>query len=562
MKEYRVEFLFIGFIILGFAIWKMSELVKTRCQYKQDKIREGLTVPIISTAPSNPNAKSNTAPVVAPAAPAPAVKPATPAAKPATPAVKPATPAVKPATPAAKPATPAAKPATPAAKPATPAAKPPSTIQAKSSAAQVKPANNQPASTTSDPATQKLLSDVRKIIRQKKTEPMSTEQFTTYTSQHEMTIHQRKKAATALDLSTYTLPILPMSIDNDSIADNAAPINIKEGMENKENADADTKDIMDRNLTSINAEDSQSKFKLRDYYIKAAHNAFNPDKFKNSNVSMDALLYVIARGCRFIDFEVFSVENEPVIASSSVNSFNYKETYNHIPVADAFEVLGNYVFSGSKCPNPGDPFIIHMRIMSRNITMYDKLAKIISQSKSVARYLLGPKYGREYQSKDLGNEDLLDFKGKIILIVDGTNPLYRKTKLFELVNMSSKSLFLSKYNYFGVKNVADPQVFKDANKKNMCLVLPEKAGRPINDGHNGPFTWGCQIAAMCFQEEVRDEKLKAYEDKFASVGYAFILKPEDLRYVQIMIPAPKPPNPKASMEARPAEAAGGVKITI
>jgi len=315
---------------------------------------------------------------------------------------------------------------------------------------------------------------------------MSTEQFTTYTSEHEMTIHQRKKAATALDLSTYTLPILPMSIENDSIADTAAPINIKEGMENKENADADTKDIMDRNLTSINAQDSQSKFKLRDYYIKAAYNAFNPDKFKNSNVSMDALLYVIARGCRFIDFEVFSVENEPVIASSSVNSFNYKETYNHIPVADAFEVLGNYVFSGSKCPNPGDPFIIHMRIMSRNITMYDKLAKIISQSKSVARYLLGPKYGREYQSKDLGNEDLLDFKGKIILIVDGTNPLYRKTKLFELINMSSNSLFLSKYNYFGVKNVADPQVFKDANKKNMCLVLPAKAGRPINDGHNGP----------------------------------------------------------------------------
>jgi hypothetical protein len=67
---------------------------------------------------------------------------------------------------------------------------------------------------------------------------------------------------------------------------------------------------------------------------------------------------------------------------------------------------------------------------------------------------------------------------------------------------------------------------------------------------------------MCFQEEVRDEKLKAYEDKFASVGYAFILKPEDLRYVQITIAPPTPPNPKASMEARPAEAAGGVKITI
>jgi hypothetical protein len=409
---------------------------------------------------------------------------------------------------------------------------------------------------------------------------LTTENFTPDTSENDMTIHQRRKAATVLDrFETNAPPPVAPGAAPPPVAPGAAPPpvapgaapppvapgaappppSVKEGLEN---ADEKSKEIIDRNITSINPEDSQSKFKLRDYYIKAAYNAFNPYKFKNSTVSMDALLYVIARGCRFIDFEVFSVDNEPVIASSSVNSFNYKETFNHIPVIEAFEVLGSYVFSGAKCPNPSDPFIVHMRIMSRNVTMYDKLADIIAKSKTVARNLLGPKYGREYQSKDLGNEDLLDFKGKIILMVDGTNPVYRETKLFELINMSSNSLFLSKYTYFGVKNIGDPQAFKDANKKNMCLVVPDKSGRPINEGHNGPYTWGCQIATMCFQEEARDEKLKAYEDKFASVGYAFILKPEDLRYVPITIAPPAPPDPKSSMEARPTEAAGGVKISL
>ena len=409
---------------------------------------------------------------------------------------------------------------------------------------------------------------------------LTTENFTPDTSENDMTIHQRKKAATVLDrFETNAPPPVAPGAAPPPVAPGAAPPpvapgaapppvapgaappppSVKEGMEN---ADEKSKEIIERNITSINPEDSQSKFKFRDYYIKAAYNAFNPYKFKNSTVSMDALLYVIARGCRFIDFEVFSVDNEPVIASSSVNSFNYKETFNHIPVIEAFEVLGSYVFSGAKCPNPSDPFIVHMRIMSRNVTMYDKLADIIAKSKTIARNLLGPKYGREYQSKDLGNEDLLDFKGKIILMVDGTNPVYRETKLFELINMSSNSLFLSKYTYFGVKNIGDPQAFKDANKKNMCLVVPDKSGRPINEGHNGPYTWGCQIATMCFQEEARDEKLKAYEDKFASVGYAFILKPEDLRYVPITIAPPAPPDPKSSMEARPTEAAGGVKISL
>ena len=471
MNENKVEFIFIGVIIIVFAIWNISELIKTRC-YQAKVIREGF--------------ETETREAAAAAAAA--------------------------------------------------------------AAAEVK-------------KTPEFMSQMKDLLKKNNVEMfisspvLSTENFTTETPENEMTVNQRKKAATTLDgfnSDTISTPPPPPPV--------ATPTDkLKEGLENM---NENTKELIDKNITSITPEDSQSKFKLRDYYIKSAYNAFNPDKFKNSNVSMDALLYVIARGCRFIDFEVFSVENQPVISSSSVNSFNYKETFNHIPVSEAFEVLGSYVFSGSKCPNPGDPFIIHMRIMSRNVTMYDNLAKIISQSKTVARNLLGPKYGREYQSKDLGNEDVLSFKGKIILMVDGTNPVYRSTKLFELVNMSSNSLFLSKYTYFGVKNVGDPQTFKDANKKNMCLVIPDKGGRPINDGHNGPFTWGCQIAAMCFQEEARDEKLKAYEDKFASVGYAFILKPEDLRYVPITIAPPAPPNPKASMEARPEEAAGGVKITL
>ena len=399
---------------------------------------------------------------------------------------------------------------------------------------------------------------------------LSTEGFTPSTSENEMTINQRRQVRTALDgapapavpvpLPTPPIPTPPAPPAPPVPAPPAAAVSsVKEGLDNP---DQESKKMIDNKLTSMNPEDSQSRFKLRDYYIKSAYNAFNPDKFKNSTVSMDACLYVLARGCRVIDFEVFSVENQPVISSSSVNSFNYKETYNHIPVSEAFEVLGSYAFSGSKCPNPNDPFIIHMRIMSRNVTMYDNLAKIISQSKTMARNLLGTKYGREYHSKDLGNEDVTSFMGKVILMVDGTNDLYRNTKLFELMNMSSNSMFLSKYTFFGVKNVGDPQAFKDGNKKNMCIVVPDKSGRPRNDGHNGPFTWGCQIVTMCFQEEARDEKLKAYEDKFASVGYGFILKPEDLRYVPITIAPPAPPDPKSSMEARPAQAAGGFKFTM
>jgi hypothetical protein len=61
---------------------------------------------------------------------------------------------------------------------------------------------------------------------------------------------------------------------------------------------------------------------------------------------------------------------------------------------------------------------------------------------------------------------------------------------------------------------------------------------------------------MCFQESARDEKLDAYEGAFNGVGFAFILKPKDLRYIPITIAPPAPPNPNSSFEGKPASAPG------
>ena len=238
MKEPQIEIVFIGIIILVFALWKISELIKTRC-YERRQWREGF---------------------VAAAEAAAAAKKDVPRSE-----------------------------------------------------------------------TETFLSQIERLIPTKVQLSsngggggvLSTENFTVDTTENEMTVHQRKKIAPVA-------PVAPVSAP--------PPSTVKEGLENP---DANTKEFIDKNITSINPQDSQSRFKLRDYYIKSAYNAFNPDKFKNSTVSMDAGLYTLARGCRFIDFEVFSVDNQPVIASSSVNSFNYKETF-YVKVLDK---IGKYLLN-------------------------------------------------------------------------------------------------------------------------------------------------------------------------------------------------------------------------
>ena len=56
MKEHTVEFIFIGIIILGFAIWKISEMVKTRCYQKQVRIQEGFAAEKAAAASAKPDA--------------------------------------------------------------------------------------------------------------------------------------------------------------------------------------------------------------------------------------------------------------------------------------------------------------------------------------------------------------------------------------------------------------------------------------------------------------------------------------------------------------------------
>jgi len=324
---------------------------------------------------------------------------------------------------------------------------------------------------------------------------------------------------------------------------------IREGLENKTDSPG---------ISNVNFRDAQSKYKLKDYYVKTAYNCFNGEDYKNSNVSYDALRYCLERGVRCLDFEVWSVNNEPVIASSSEDSFYYKETYNHLQFSEAIETIGDYAFSNSISPNPLDPLILHIRFRSQNATMYEKMAEIMSKSSIITPRLMGAVYSRENRKNDFGNVALKDLMGKVIIMTDGTNDVFRRTKMHEFINMTSSTLFLEKKTFTEVKNIGNPQLFKEHNKKYMCIVLPERGARPENKTAIPAMdSWGCQLVAMCFQTSAQDDKLEVYEDKFKSVGYAFVLKPEELRYVPIKIAPPKPVNPAYSYANREFSVPGG-----
>lgn len=303
---------------------------------------------------------------------------------------------------------------------------------------------------------------------------------------------------------------------------------------------------VDGNIRPISANDSDCSGCLYDYYIKTAYNACSGGSYKNDFVDICNLKAVIKQGVRCLDFEVYSVNDDPVISTSTQDSYYVKETFNSVSFADVMKTINSYAFSGGTCPNPTDPIIIHLRVKSNNQKIYKKMAGIFKSYDSV---MLGKDYSFESNGTNLGITPLLTFQNKIILIVEKINNAFLESKEFlEYVNLTSNSIFMRAYTYYDVKNNPDANELTAYNMKNMTIVFPDNGSNPSNPSGLLCRTYGCQMVAMRYQ--FVDNFLEENALFFDTTSYAFALKPQALRYVAVTIPDPTPQNPGYSYATR------------
>lgn len=159
--------------------------------------------------------------------------------------------------------------------------------------------------------------------------------------------------------------------------------------------------------------------KLNQYCIKSSLNsAYN---VASRNIDCDPengggmLKIVLQRGVRFLDFEVFSVDEKPIVGYSSsydpTNTIN--EASNH-PKKDNFIHL-NHIFKfilSNKPINITDPLFIQLRIKTQKTELYSIIADYIHHNFDGALYPKG---------KITEDTLLSDLKNKIIIVVDTIN---------------------------------------------------------------------------------------------------------------------------------------------
>lgn len=301
-------------------------------------------------------------------------------------------------------------------------------------------------------------------------------------------------------------------------------------------------------IKSLNSGDPNCQFTFKDYYIKTAYNCCSPGTYKNDYVSTCALVDVLKQGVRCLDFEVFSIDGQPSVATSTSESVYVKETYNYIKFSEIMNIIKNYAFSNSTSPNSKDPIIFHIRFKSTNQTMYQNFANLFKENES---YFLGPSFSFETIGQNFGNTKLLDLYDtkKIIVIVDKLNNSFMDCKdFYEYVNLTSNSMFMRALHYYDIQNTPDLFELQMFNKQNMTISMPDNGADPANCSAMVCRETGTQMIAMMYQKY--DTNLQENNVFFDQCGYAFCLKPERLRFIPEFIENPKEQDPALSFEQR------------
>ena len=283
------------------------------------------------------------------------------------------------------------------------------------------------------------------------------------------------------------------------------------------------------------------------YYVKTAYNCCSPGNFNNSFVSICALKNAIALGARCLDFEIYSVDTEPVISTSTQSdslssSFYIKETFNTIKLTDVLYYIKYFALESS---NPGegstnytDPLFLHFRIM----TLQDKTINLVAKylQEILGDHLLGSQYGNNYRNASMNRLPLIDFCGKCIIMVNNNNnTIYseaiRTSDLWTLTNIfiGGDSLYNKSLKYSDIKSMSNDKSLElqNFNKYGVSIVLPDNNSEAINFDPRKCLRNGCQFVAMNFQ--TFDSNLETYFSIFDELQYSFILKPCRLRWTPV-----------------------------
>ena len=289
---------------------------------------------------------------------------------------------------------------------------------------------------------------------------------------------------------------------------------------------------------------------LREYCIKASYNSACTGTY----VTIDMIKYVLARGCRFLDFEVYYLNTmpkgnsfanselfQPCVAFSNDSTGLTMKSKNYLPLSEVFQAIHSFGFQAPS-PNPNDPLLVQLRIFSEDPQIYEDIAGLIPQhlSQNLHKGIV-----------NANTNTLNDIMGQLVLIVDTINKKIpnpssgTKKDLKSYINMYSGGTSMMKFSpkqmsemLVSIPKIVDGQT--NSSVKGYFIVEPSNIDstvpptsmiplldwimpvNPVEDINISFFiqNYGVQIVEFPFY--VLGDSLVAYEAFFGSLHSAIV----------------------------------------
>lgn len=252
-------------------------------------------------------------------------------------------------------------------------------------------------------------------------------------------------------------------------------------------------------------------------YIKTAYNCCCTGDFKNDYVNACALLNCARQGVRALDFTVYSLHGNPVIAAATLDSNKYKEMYNSMHFSKTMsQVKQMFLYDTVNCSNTTDPLFLIFRIQSSNLNIYNKMGEILTSVFGDGN-ASGNKIYMPNTSLALDNELISNLNGKVIILVDITSISgFENTSLSTLTALQLGTMYNQIY-----RETVSYDLLESGNNPNVGFInvlYPNYQAKSLNfDFNTVGLKQSFQFIGLNFQTD--DVYLDAYNKMFTSSIY-------------------------------------------
>jgi hypothetical protein len=294
---------------------------------------------------------------------------------------------------------------------------------------------------------------------------------------------------------------------------------------------------------SANINSTTMKTPLNQLCIKASYNTAYSGKY----ISDIMVNYVLSRGCRFLDFEIYYLPdpsgNYTTCVGYSVDPTAINPTISNtenVLFADILQTTIQNAFIPSSSStytvtNTNDPLFIHLRLKTSKEDMNLLFQSIQTILKATSK---DPKYHSYFTiSKIDGGSVVSSIKQKVVIIFEKNEFIDLKDSQYNMIS-NTDTLTKSTYKQLDVKKYIGcaPKQGKENNVVFNCnhtfnLVVPDDYHKSQNNPliSTSIMDYGNQITM--FQYYVNDYYLIEYENLFKTYNSSFVSLYDCMNYI-------------------------------